>query len=188
MNLATYEKQFDDILDGINNSYPYDSANYINYVKLNKSRMRRWYKKGQLNPELEERILNIDQTLNWVLITEPWCGDAAHSHAFIAKLAELNPKINLIVQNRDAEGSEIDQYLTNGGKSIPKLIVRDQDGNDLFDWGPRPKEAQAMVMNFKNDDSISMEDKKIAVQKWYNNDKGTAIQEELNELLKNKIQ
>ena len=187
MNLVDYEKQFEEILDGSNNSYPYDSDDYVNYVKLNQSRMKRWNKRGQILPELEATIQQIDQPLNWVLITEPWCGDAAHSHAFITKLVELNPKINLSVQNRDAEGSEIEQYLTNGGKSIPKLIVRDQEGNDLFDWGPRPKEAQEMVMNLKDDDSMSMEDKKIVVQKWYNNDKGVSIQEELHALLQTII-
>lgn len=187
MTLAEYEKQFDEILDGHNNSYPYDSPDYLNYVKMNKARIRRWRKTGKINSELSERIEKIDQPLQWVLITEPWCGDAAHSHVFIEKLAGLNPKINLTVQNRDAPGSEIDQYLTNGGKSIPKLIVRDAEGKDLFSWGPRPKDAQEMYLNHKDDTSLSAEEKKMALQKWYNKDKGNMIQEELNELLKTKI-
>lgn len=185
MNLAEYEKQFDEILEGTNTAYPYDSDEYINYVKMNQRRMKRWNKTGKILPQIEKTISEINTPMNWVLITEPWCGDAAHSHAFIKKLAALNPKIKLSIQNRDASNSEIDQYLTNGGKSIPKLIVRDGNGNDLFDWGPRPKEAQEMVMNQKQDTSTSAEDKKIAIQKWYNKDKGQSIQEELNELLKN---
>ncbi len=182
MNITAYEKQFDDILDGTNNNDPYDNEDYVNYVKMNKARMSRWYKKGKISPEITETILKIDQPQNWVLITEPWCGDAAHSHAFIGKLATINPKINLTIQNRDAANSEIEKYLTNGGKSIPKLIVRDEAGNDLFDWGPRPKEAQAIVMEQKNDNTISAEDKKKQLQSWYNKDKGTMIQEELNAL------
>lgn len=183
MNVATYEKQFQEILDGNNRNYPYDADEYVNYVKLNQARMNRWNKRGEILSALAESIKNIDQPLSWILITEPWCGDAAHSHAFIAKAAQLNPKISLTVQNRDAPNSEIDKYLTNGGKSIPILVVRDADGKDLFHWGPRPKEAQEMAMRQKKDTSISAEDKKRALQGWYNKDKGTAIQEELNGLL-----
>lgn len=182
MKISDYELQFTAILEGIINDYPYDTEEYINYVNLNQARIKRWSKKGKILPALEETLKNIQQPLNWVLITEPWCGDAAHSHAFISKLAVLNPNISLTVQNRD-EDSEIDKYLTNGGKSIPKLIVRDKAGNDFFDWGPRPKEAQEMVMQHKKDDSKSAQEKKMELQKWYNKDKGTAIQEELNALL-----
>lgn len=184
MNVNEYEKQFDEILDGKNTAYPYDNEEYINYVKLNKARMKRWSKVGKIAPDLAETLSKIQDTQNWILITEPWCGDAAHSHEFIKKLAELNPKISLTVRNRDTPDSEIDQYLTNGGKSIPKLIVRDVNGEDLFDWGPRPKTAQELYMSQRADTSLSDEDKKRALQSWYNKDKGTTIQQELNVLLK----
>lgn len=171
-----------------NTIYPYDSDEYTNYVKLNKARMKRWSKVGKIAPDLAETLQNIQDIQNWILITEPWCGDAAHSHEFIKKLAEISPKISLVVQNRDAPNSEIDKYLTNGGKSIPKLIVRDANGEDLFIWGPRPKEAQELYMTQRADTSLSDEDKKRALQSWYNKDKGTTIQQELNELLKGQAQ
>lgn len=183
MTIEVYEQQFQDILSGENSSYPYDSDDYVNYVKMNQARIKRWNKTGKLLPEATESIKNIKQPMNWVLITEPWCGDAAHSHAFIDKLARLNSNIELTIQNRDAANSEIDQYLTNGGKSIPKLIVRDAEGNDLFSWGPRPKEAQALAMRLKVNESMSADEKKRALQSWYNKDKGRSIQEELVELI-----
>ena len=184
MTIQEYEKQFSEILNGENGQEPYNEDEYLNYVMLNQSRIKRWNKTGQILPELVETIENIKQPQSWLLITEPWCGDAANSHAFIGKLAALNSKINLTFQNRDAANSEIDQYLTNGGRAIPKLIVRDEEGNDLFDWGPRPKEAQALMLQLKEDDSVSDEDKKIALQKWYNKDKGVSLQQELIGLFK----
>lgn len=187
MNLKQYEKQFQEILDGNNASYPYDSEEYINYVKLNSARVRRWKKTGKITPELAKTVQSIKSPQHWLLITEPWCGDAANSQVFIGKAALLNSKISLTVQNRDAADSEIGQYLTNGGKSVPKLIVRDEQGNDLFTWGPRPKEAQVLAMNLMNDDSLDMEEKKAGVQNWYNQDKGQSMQKELNELLKKAI-
>lgn len=187
MNSTTYTEQFEEILEGRNTAYPYDSEAYVNYVKLNQRRIKRWNKTGKLLPELEEKIKKIEDPQNWLLITEPWCGDAAHSQVFIEKLADLNPNINLNFQNRDATGSEIENYLTNGSKSIPMLVVRDANNKDIFTWGPRPKEAQEMVMSHKTDTSISAEDKKKELQGWYNKDKGTTLQEELNQLIKEAI-
>lgn len=183
MEIAAYEKQFEDILEGRNKNYPYDSEAYVTYVKLNQARMNRWTKVGKISPDLVETIQQIEQPQNWILITEPWCGDAAHSHAFIKKMAELNPAISLTIQNRD-DNSEIDDYLTNGGKAIPKLIVRDAEGKDIFNWGPRPSEAQAMALRHKVEVTTSAEDKKKELQVWYNKDKGKAIQQEFNALLK----
>lgn len=181
MELATYESQFDDILEGRNTSAPYDSEDYIHYVKMNQRRINRWNKKGKLLPELVETVQNINEKMSWLLITEPWCGDAAHSHPFIAKLASLNPNIELEIQNRDAAGSEIDKYLTNGGRSIPMLVARDSLGKDLFHWGPRPTEAQEMYVELrKNNSPDIMND----LQVWYNKNKGEDMQQELLKLLK----
>jgi len=180
-------KQFDKILEGNNTDYPYNSDAYINYVKMNQARINRWTKKGKILEVLEERILAIDTEMHWLLITEPWCGDAAHSHAFISKLAELNPKIHLDVQNRDAEGSEIINYLTNGTQSIPILVVRDAEQKDLFVWGPRPSDAQKLYIQQRSDDTISPDDKKRNLQVWYNKDKGVMMQQELNTLFANHL-
>lgn len=98
-------------------------------------------------------------------------------------LAALNPQINLTLQNRDAPGSEIENYLTNGGRSVPKLIVR-QNGKDLFTWGPRSKEAQETHLNSVKDANMTFEDKKAALQNWYNKDKGQSMQIELYSLFK----
>jgi len=182
MNAKEYIKQFDEILEGKNKAYPYDSESYVQYVKLNRERIKRWTRKGTIIESLSNTVAKIQSPLQFLLITEPWCGDAAHSHAFITKLVELNPLIDLKFQNRDAVGSEINKYLTNGSKSIPILVVRDENGNDIFTWGPRPTEAQEMLMHHKTDNSISPDDKKRDLQVWYNKDKGLSMQEELNQL------
>ena len=182
MNNIEYRKFFDDILEGREVNVPYNNQSYVDYVKLNKSRTHRWDKKGILTEELSSAIKEIDEPQNWVLITEPWCGDAANSVPLIEKMAELNPNVNLTIQLRDS-GSEIDNYLTNGAKSIPKLIVRDEVGNDLFTWGPRPKEAQELVIKQKGLD-LSADEKYANVLKWYLKDKGQSIQSELMELLR----
>lgn len=185
MNAQEYRNLFAEILTGQFAEAPYDNPGYINYVKLNNSRMKRWTKQGIVSPELESAIMAIDKPQTWILITEPWCGDAANSVPYIEKMAALNPNITLEIQLRDSD-SEIDNYLTNGGKSIPKLITRDSEGKDIFTWGPRPAEAQALVIKQKQSDASS-DEKYGEILHWYKEDKGVSIQAELLGLLSKNL-
>lgn len=177
MNIKTYETQFDDIIEGKHTLPPYDNPDYIHYVKMNQTRANRLSRKGKLLAQLKELIASIDRDLHWLLITEPWCGDAAHCHPFVARYAAMNDHITLKIQNRDAPGSEIDKYLTNGGKSIPMLIIRDAEHKDLFTWGPRPKDAQALYLDLKRR-SIEWPEILKELQLWYNKNKGEMMQKE----------
>jgi len=183
LTFAQYKQQFDEVLNGNSSDPVYKSVDFIQYTKLNASRMKRWEKTGSILPEAQEFLKSIQLPQTWILITEPWCGDAAHIVPFVQKLAELNPLITLTIQNRDS-GSEIDNYLTNGGKSIPILVVRDNDGKDLFVWGPRPQEAQELFLKSKNDPKLNAADQKEILQNWYNKDGGKIIQEEIVERLR----
>lgn len=185
MNWTTYIALFDDIISKKNTTAPYDQENYHNFVSLNYSRKNRWLKRGVISEELKTQIESISEAQEWILITEPWCGDAAHIAPFFHLASELNDNIELRINLRDGEDSMIQDYLTNGtSMSIPILVVRDKNGDDLFVWGPRPKNAQTLLMEHKTDDTKSNEDKKIEFQAWYNKNKGVDLQNELLEKLK----
>jgi hypothetical protein len=124
---------------------PYDDPHYQDYVKLNWSRQQRWLKTGLLNDELALIIQNIKHQQYWTIITEPWCGDAAHILPFLHKLASLNPLITVDYQLRDSEPFSIESYLTGTSELIPKLIIADSVKNDLAVWGPRPAGCQLLV-------------------------------------------
>src|ERR1700709_1222740 len=111
MNFAAYEQYFLDILADPNPAAPYNDAHYLNYVRLNWSRQQRWLKTGSLNNELTLIISAIQHKQYWTIITEPWCGDAAHILPFLHKLAALNPLITVDYQLRDSEPFSIETYL-----------------------------------------------------------------------------
>jgi hypothetical protein len=67
------------------------------------------------------------------------------------------------------------------------LIVRNSSKNDLFVWGPRPKEAQDLYLDQKDDSSKSATEKKAELQSWYNKNKGEMLQREIAEHLKRII-
>lgn len=158
------------------------SEDMLHYTKLNLSRMKRWMKTGKINSELEEAIKAINEPQTWVILTEAWCGDAAHSMPFIARVAELNPNITLDIKLRDENLDLMDKYLTNGGRSIPKLIAFDGSNTEIFNWGPRPEKMQDAFYEMK-ELNLPYAEVSESLQKMYNEDAGVAMQLELlNEL------
>lgn len=86
---------------------------------------------------------------------------------------------------RDDNPEAMNRYLTNGGRSIPKLITIDTDGNELFTWGPRPQPAQQIIIAWKqNPEAITHEDAEKELHLWYAKDKGKTLQHEIVEKLK----
>lgn len=156
------------------------------FTKLNRARMKRLDKTQQILLELETIVKGITQNQVWLVLTESWCGDAAQNIPVLQKLAEINPLIDLRLVLRDDNDELMQQYLTNGGKSIPKLIAVSADfNNELFTWGPRPATAQVEVKRLLDENGGFNDNVKEGVQIWYNNDKGISMQKELIEILTN---
>lgn len=156
-------------------------ASKIEYTKLNVSRMNRIHKTTVVNQELNG--LNKSKQ-HWVLISEAWCGDAANTVPVVAKMCEHLQTAELHILLRDDNPEVMNEYLTNGTKSIPMLIVLDDNYNELFVWGPRPLDLQKEVIEFKKRGSFEIEELKKNIQMWYLNDKTNSTQKEIIELLK----
>jgi len=185
-NTATWEdylSAFEHLLNSDNHSAPYTNPAYLDYVKLNHSRQKRWLKTGVLNQEIIAEVKKINIAQTWYIITEPWCGDAAHSIPFLKLITEHNPLITIKIVWRDTPPLVIEDYLTNGGKSVPKLVVRDAEENDLFTWGPRPEPCQKVYLEMK-ERNAPFEEQKVVLQNWYNTDKGLTLQKELLALIR----
>lgn len=182
MNANIYQQLFISILADPMPAHPYDSPTYLNYVKLNQRRMERWMKQGILNPELIAAVQRIDKPQTWTIITEPWCGDAAHTQPFIERVAAMNALITIDFQLRDSPPFLIESHLTNGKRAIPKLIITDSQENEIASWGSRPAQCQALFHQLVAA-RVPHDEKEIAIQKWYNEDKGVSVQLELLAIL-----
>ncbi|NJY63529.1 thioredoxin family protein [Salinimicrobium sp. CDJ15-81-2] len=165
---------------------PYDNPDYLDYTKLNWSRMNRWLKTGKITEELKNTLQQIYKPQHWIVITEPWCGDAAHITPFLELAGRENPMIDISYELRDSEPFRIEKYRTNGTLSIPKLIIQDAGGKDMGTWGPRPKETQELYDHLRSENA-DFERTKEELQQWYNSNKGMEIQKELSELLRKII-
>jgi len=157
------------------------SPEMIEYTKLNAQRMSRIYKTTEISKEFNDVLKNKQL---WVLIAEPWCGDVANTVPVFAKIAESSEKISLHILLRDENTEVMNEYLTNGARSIPILIILDENYEEKYVWGPRPSELQSMVLEYKRSGDFDIEELKKNVQLWYFNDKTLSTQKELLNLLK----
>lgn len=166
-------------------SGPDQTENLIHFTKLNASRMRRVYKTTPLQEELVEYLKNAGKQYLWKVFTETWCGDAAQSLPVLEKVAEAAGNIELDIHFRDEQPELFERYLTNGTRSIPKLVVFDKDnGKELGTWGPRPAVLHAMVIANKTAPTKPHEEVAEDIQRWYNEDKGNLIQSEILQALR----
>ncbi len=192
------------IENGIENSYSYEEYKQLvsdllsegkstgheqsealtNYSMLNDRRMRRLDKTLKINDTIKEAFSKVDSKITWLVLSEGWCGDAAQSLPVINKLAELNEGIDLRIVSRDDHDDLMSNFLTNGGKAIPKLIAYDTENKKVINsWGPRPSVATKAVNSYKAKYGKLDPEFKQNLQVWYNKDKGVNIAEDLLELL-----
>lgn len=147
-----------------------------NYTMLNNKRMKRWDKTIKIGEGVADAIKHKKFNQTWIVITESWCGDAAHVIPVINKIAELNQGINFRVVLRDDNEALMDQFLTNGSRSIAKLIILDTATKDVIaTYGPRPSTATLLVNDYKAKYGILTPEFKEELQQWYNKDKGQTV-------------
>lgn len=184
----SYEQYFslvEDVVAKGETTGPVQSEALAHYTMLNLRRMKRTEKTVTLTPEIEQAVATITRPQTWVVLTEGWCGDAAPFNPIINKVASLNPNITLGFLLRDENLKVMDRYLTNGGRSIPKLVMFDEHGEELGTWGPRPQALATELLDWKADPEIDDARVKELIQKWYAKDKGRTTMGELAGLIEN---
>ena len=154
----------------------------LEYTRLNLVRMNRVAKTLVHDEDAFAAVATVDRPQTWLIITEGWCGDAAQNLAVVEHIASASENIKTRYILRDENPELMNEFLTNGSRSIPKLIaVDDLSGRVLGTWGPRPAAAQR-YWNEMKDEGIEKAQLSENLQRWYNADKGVSLQKELAEL------
>lgn len=136
----------------------------------------------QLNKKVYNYLSEFEKHLKWTIITEPWCVDDAFITPYLMMMAQSAEHIQLEIALRDQQEDLMNLHLTNGTKSIPILVCKDENDDFLFRWGPQPAACQDMVNALPKD--ISAADKMEKLVDWYKHDHGEQVQLEIFELLK----
>ncbi|MDR0793632.1 MAG: thioredoxin family protein [Chitinophagaceae bacterium] len=153
------------------------------YYQLGLQRMNRALKTFNIN----ETQLATLQAKNFsgkiLIISEPWCGDASATVPAVVKFFEAGGyEVKIFL--RDSDASLIDQFLTDGARSIPKVVILNKDFSVKNSWGPRPKQGLALFTKFKeNPETYPREEFYNDLQIYYAKNRGADAIEEILELL-----
>jgi hypothetical protein len=179
-----YRNYINDILKEGKSTGKEQSEALTHYSELNEARMNRLEKTVKISTEIIQKLNQLNGHYIWVVISEGWCGDAAQILPVIYKMAELSERIDLKIVFRDENEDLMNLFLTNGTKSIPKLIILDKITLEVLgDFGPRPIGAKQLILDYKAKHGIVDETAKTNLQLWYLHDKGLSTQKEILDLM-----
>jgi len=183
MTFDDYVQLIDKLLAEGKTTGPVQSDAMLGYAKINRQRMSRISKTLELEPSVREVIAASERAMIWLVITEGWCGDAAQNIPAIEKIAAANDRIETRYILRDDHLELMDQFLTRGARSIPKLIALDADTFQVLgSWGPRSADAQAHFDKLKADGFEKSQISEL-MQRWYNTDRSHSLQAEFSRLV-----
>lgn len=133
--------------------------------------------RARVPTDLLTRANAIGGAWKFLVLADDWCGDAVNSLPYVARLAHSVIDWDIRILSREADQELMDSHLTNGSRSIPVVILLDQDYEEHGWWGPRPEALQQWVMGPGKE--LAQEPRYREVRRWYSRDHGRTILEEL---------
>ena len=176
-----YRQGLNDLLD----STPLDDTGrkMQHYIAKNVALMNKYDGTYKVATRLEAAVREAP-AVAWLVITEGWCGDAAFNIPMMAAVEKLFPeKVDLRLFLRDTNLDLMDANLTDGGRSIPKLIILNDSLQPVGSWGPRPAALQTLMKAWKAE-GLELKQLLPLVHNWYDNDGTITLQDELTAMVK----
>ena len=159
-----------------------DFSSYVRSVEKNKLLWHAIYNRAAISPEILEEARMIPGTWHLLALSADWCGDAVNSIPVLARLAEEVSAFELRVLSVEENPDLLDSHLTNGrSRSIPIVLLLDNDFQEHGWWGPRPRPLQEWVI--KEGLSMPSADRYKRIRRYYAKDRGRTMFRELFTLL-----
>lgn len=126
---------------------------FVDGMQKNKEAFVSWYDQFAWADESDRDFfesLNSRKDLRCLILMADWCGDVVRNIPVVFRVTEaacILTEVLIVEEHQDL----MDQYLTMGGRAIPIVIFADASGQVLAQWGPRPKDVQAIMTKFKQE-------------------------------------
>jgi hypothetical protein len=156
---------------------------FLARVEKNADLWRAVYQRARIPDETLARVTQLGRFWHLLVLSEDWCGDAVNIVPVVARMAELSPNLDLRLLARDENLDLIDAHLTGASRSIPVVILLDDEFRECAWWGPRPKELQTWVLG--EGQLLPKTDRYREVRRWYATDKGASVLSEIVGFLEN---
>lgn len=178
----SFEKYIDIAKERLENPFNQQEADYKQYYELGLQRMDRTLKKYIPDEEQLKELAAKKFDGKILIISEAWCGDASATVPALFTFFKGHNEVRIFL--RDSDKSLINQFLTNGTESIPKVIILDQDYHVKNSWGPRPKQGHELLIKHKADPEGYPKDNFYNdLQLYYAKNRGKDAVQEILELL-----
>jgi len=135
------------------------------------------YQRATLAPESKDLAAAVAGNWHLLVLVEDWCGDAVHVLPFLARLTEEFPNFGLRILSRDENPDLMDSHLTNGTRSIPVVMILDDDFREVAWWGPRPEPLQKLFL--REIKPLPPEERFPKVRAWFARDRGKTTLKEI---------
>ena len=161
-------------------------SEFLERAQKNAELWRDTYRLTKVPPEAVARVAGLPGRWHLLVMVEDWCGDAVNTVPMLARLAELAPNLDLRVIGRDDNPDLMNSHLTNGSRSIPVVIVLDENHVERGWWGPRRSELQRWVLG--EGKALEKEERYRRVRTWYARDRGRTTAEEVVDVIAQAIE
>ena len=185
----TFEEYLQLTKDILEEKLPRDGR-YMNdstfrYTRSNLERMNKVLQNIVVNQKLYNLLSELKEDWIWVVLSEPWCGDASWGTTALQVISTCSDKIDFRILLRDKHPDIMKRYQTEGTDSIPKLIcLRASNLSEVFTWGPRPLLLKKRIEALKASENFDYRESVRMLHQWYEEDMTKSIQEELIDLIK----
>jgi hypothetical protein len=156
-------------------------AEFLPSVTAHENLWNQIYERAKLPQDILDSAASVRGQWHLLVLAEDWCGDVVHIVPFLARLTEAFPNFQLRILSRDENPDLMESHLTNGTRSIPVVMILDEDFQEVAWWGPRPQPLQELFhAEIKH---LPKEDQFPRVRAWFARDRGqTSLQEILSRL------
>lgn len=143
---------------------------YLETVVKNRELWHAVYERVRLPEAVVGEASAVPGKWHLLALSEDWCGDAVNTLPAISRFAD-EVGWEMRVLGRDDNLDLMDAHLTNGrSRSIPIVIVYDEQFREVGWWGPRPGTIQDWVMG--EGLSMASPDRYKVIRRWYAKDRG----------------
>jgi hypothetical protein len=150
---------------------------FLKRVQQHEALWHQIYERAVLSDDILEMAESIPGQWNLLVLAEDWCGDAVHVLPYLARLEERFSQFRLRILSRDGNPDLMDAHLTDGTRSIPVVVILDEDFQEVAWWGPRPAPLQALFLaEIRN---LPREERFPRIRAWFARDRGRATLAEI---------
>lgn len=182
ISFEEYFKKTEEIVNKNEADLTEEEKKMMDYYQLGVQRMSRMLKVYKPDEEQVNKLVAKNFKGKFLIISEGWCGDAGQTVPAVSLFFEGKNEVRIIY--RDENPDLIDQFLTNGTRSIPIVVVLDENNEVITHWGPRPAYGIELLKKHKSDpENYPKEQFYNDIQVYYAKNRGVDVINEILDLI-----